>query len=123
MKKNKYKKISRKGSATVEFVIILPLVLLLCLVIWQAAVAGLAIFNSQEAIQEAVRIAAVSEDEERAKKKAYDTFSNTKYYKMKNVKVKIKKQTVKVSAQVEIDLIFIEGKTITYLGESKGPVF
>ena len=54
------------GQATVEFLAMLPLLGVLALGVWQAAVAGHAIWSASAAARSASRVAAVGGDAERA---------------------------------------------------------
>lgn len=55
-----------EGQATVEFLAMLPLLGVLALGVWQAAVAGQAIWSASAAARSASRVAAVGGDAERA---------------------------------------------------------
>ena len=55
-----------EGQATVEFLAMLPLLGVLALGVWQAAVAGHAIWSASAAARSASRVAAVGGDAERA---------------------------------------------------------
>jgi hypothetical protein len=54
------------GQATVEFVAMLPLLAVLALGVWQAAVAGHAIWSASAAARTASRVVAVGGDAEKA---------------------------------------------------------
>jgi len=54
------------GQATVEFLATLPLLVALCAGVWQAAVAGHAIWSASAAARSASRVVAVGGDAERA---------------------------------------------------------
>lgn len=58
----------RKGAASVEFVTILPLALLLALAMWQLALVGAAIMDTHSAVRDAVKIASMTGDSEFAEK-------------------------------------------------------
>jgi len=50
------------GQAAVEFVVSLPLVVLVCLLLWQAVVAGQAVWSSAGAARAAARAEAIGAD-------------------------------------------------------------
>jgi hypothetical protein len=57
---------SESGQASVELVALLPLVVVLCALLWQAVVAGQAIWLSGTAARAAARAAALGADAERS---------------------------------------------------------
>ncbi|MFD1408544.1 hypothetical protein ACFQ49_10340 [Kroppenstedtia eburnea] len=82
-------KCGKKGSATLEFITILPLVIFMCLFVWQLIVAGMAVFETQWVLKEGVRIAASSGSTKEAENKARSAFHASDYYSLDSYKVKI----------------------------------
>jgi len=50
----------KKGSVTLEFVVLLPLFILLSLLAWQLFLSGMAVIDSHAAVRDAVRVAATT---------------------------------------------------------------
>jgi len=59
-----------KGSATIEFLAMVPLVLFIMMVFWQFLVAGYAVIISQSAVNEAAKTYSVTGDSSKAEEKA-----------------------------------------------------
>lgn len=113
---------SGKGSATLEFLAILPLVMLMCLLVWQFIVAGMAVMDTQSLVSEAVRYASTSHDEKKAKKLALKKFGDSSYYDLKHFQVKIKDDQVIAKAETKIQLVFWSYPAFSYQSMKKAPV-
>jgi murein DD-endopeptidase MepM/ murein hydrolase activator NlpD len=113
----------RKGASTVEFIIILPLFILLCLVTWQLVVAGRAVMDTQAALRDAVRVASVTGDAEKGKAQFKVTFMEGKPYQVDSFEIRIDGDEVKAWAKTRIPLIFMADKsTFTYRSTAEAPV-
>ncbi|MBS7531743.1 M23 family metallopeptidase [Hazenella sp. IB182353] len=114
---------SRKGASTVEFLIILPLFILLALVLWQLVLAGLAVMNTQAALRDAARVAATTGDEKKAEEVGRESFGKSSQFKLKGLKVEIENEEVTVSAKTEINMIFMKNmKPMSYSDRAEAPV-
>ncbi|SDW87945.1 Murein DD-endopeptidase MepM and murein hydrolase activator NlpD, contain LysM domain [Marininema mesophilum] len=112
----------REGAATVEFVTILPLTLILSFVIWQFAIFGLAIMDTHSAIRDAVKVASLTGDAELAEKEGTSSFGKSEGYKLKKLKVKIKNGEVTAKANTDIPILFMDTKAYTYSSDSDAPL-
>lgn len=113
----------RRGSATIEMVSILPLFLLLALLLWQLAIAGLAVVDAQSAIRDALHVASKTRDEEKAEEDGKASFGKGKQYKLAELNVDIKGEEAIVKAEIQIPLIFMKNsKPFTYRFESTAPL-
>ncbi|WP_137744505.1 TadE/TadG family type IV pilus assembly protein [Robertmurraya siralis] len=59
-----------KGSATLEFIMVMPYYLFFMLLLWQAVASGITIMQAQSAVNEAAKIYAVTKNEFEAKEVA-----------------------------------------------------
>lgn len=84
---------NNRGSSSVEFIAILPLFIFLALVVWQFAVIGYAILNTQAAARDGIRVASTTWEIEPAKRAAEKSFGPaTSYYSLNQVAVEIDKR-------------------------------
>ncbi|TCP69224.1 M23 family metallopeptidase [Baia soyae] len=113
----------RKGSATLEMVSMLPLYILLALLIWQLAIAGLAVVDAQSAMRDALHVAAQTRDEEQAEKDGKAAFGEGKQYQLTKLSVDIKGEEATAKAEIKIPIIFMDDTSpITYEFESTSPL-
>ncbi|SFS85903.1 M23 family metallopeptidase [Marininema halotolerans] len=113
---------NRKGAASVEFVTILPLVLLISMAVWQFAIFSLAIMDTHSAIRDAIKVASVTGDVKTARKEGISSFGKSNAYKLKKLSVKVNHGEVTVSANTNIPIIFVNSKAFTYSSDSDAPV-
>lgn len=114
---------SQKGSATLEFLTILPVVLLLSLVVWQFFVAGLAVMDAQSLVSEAARYASLDQEEaEEAKEKALKKFGDSSYYNIKNFEVEIEDEEAIAQVETEIQVVFFPSAAFSYKTMKTAPV-
>lgn len=113
---------SKKGSATLEFLSILPLVVLMCLLIWQFVVAGVAVMDSQSLVSEAVRHVSTSKDKKEAKKRALKNFGDSSYYDIERFKVEIKGDQAVAKVETKIKLVFWSYPAISYKTMKAAPL-
>lgn len=66
---------SEKGSASIEFLGMIPLLLLLFVMLWQFLIVGYALIVTHSAVHEGAKVYAVTEDPLEASAKAYDVMS------------------------------------------------
>lgn len=104
----------RTGSVSVEFLAILPMFLLVCLLVMQVAVSCYGIVNAQAVIRDVARMAAVTWNPDEAKEAAYDNFGkNNRHFTMENVDVRMKAGNVEVHADLSLHMIFLPGKEVS----------
>lgn len=111
----------RKGSVTLEFVVLLPLFILLSLIAWQLFLSGMAVIDTHAAVRDAVRVASTTGDTNEAEEKGKDSFGQSRGYKLKRLDVKIEDGEAIAKAKVEIPILFMASKPITYETEEKAP--
>ncbi|EGK09953.1 M23/M37 family peptidase [Desmospora sp. 8437] len=112
----------RKGAASVEFVTILPLALLLAMAVWQLALVGAAIMDTHSAVRDAVKIASMTGDSKFAEKEGKKSFGDSSAYDLKSLKVKIKGEDVTASAETKIPVLFMKNTPFSYTSSSEAPV-
>ncbi len=112
----------RAGAATLEFTIVLPLFFLLCLVIWQLIVVGMAIMDTQAALRDAVKLAATSGDTKKAIEQGKSSFGTSNQYELTSLKVEIKDNKVHASAKTKIPVLFTSALPYTYENTAEAPV-
>ncbi|PRZ13273.1 TadE-like protein [Laceyella sediminis] len=113
----------RKGSATLEFITIIPLVFFMCLVVWQFFVAGMAVMETQSLVKEGVRLTASSGKPEKEEARGKKVFPNTEDYHLSSYEVKIKDGQVIAKAKTEIDIVFLPGSSsVSFETKAKSPV-
>lgn len=117
-----YSRKYRKGAATNEFVVILPLFFLLGLVIWQLVLTGVAVMDTQAAVRDAVRVGSTSGDEKKAVTEGKSSFGSPKVYSLKKFTVDIKGEEVEVKATTKIPMIFMSSAPFTYQTKSEAPL-
>ncbi|QED46418.1 TadE family protein [Cytobacillus dafuensis] len=69
---------NERGSAIIEFVSMVPLVLLLMMILWQFLVAGYAVIITQSAANEAAKVYSVTKDSTEAKHAAEKIINSAK---------------------------------------------
>ena len=111
----------RKGSVTLEFVILLPLFILLSLVAWQLFLSGMAVIDAHAAVRDAVRVASTTGDTDQAEEQGKNSFGQSGSYKLKRMEVKIVNDEAIAKAEVEIPILFMASKPITFETEEKAP--
>ena len=112
----------RKGSITLEYVVLFPVFIFLSLVAWQLFVVGMALMDTHAAIRDAVRVASTTGDTDQAKEQGEKSFGQSDTYKLKKLDVKIKDDEAIAKAKVEIQILFMASKPITFETEEKAPV-
>lgn len=113
----------RKGAVTLEFVTVLPLVILMCVFVWQLIVAGMAVLEAQGVLKEGVRMAASSGNAKEAERKGRSSFQGSDYYSLDSYKVEIKDQKAIAKAKVKIKILFMSSAPFTYSSSAKTPIY
>ncbi|QKS72477.1 pilus assembly protein [Paenalkalicoccus suaedae] len=73
------KRLSERGSASIEFIAMVPLLLMLLVVIWQFFVAGFAVYNTQAAANDAAKVYAATNDVGLAQQEAQRMLDTNKH--------------------------------------------
>lgn len=126
------KEFSKKeeGSATIEFLAIVPLMLLIMMIFWQMLVSGYGVIVAQSAANEAAKAYALSGNEVDAKdaaKQILGTSGNVKYVSA-TIPSHGASKNFTVTVDTKIDLVFIPKKimnpppSITFSRSVKGRV-
>ncbi|OYD06320.1 hypothetical protein [Paludifilum halophilum] len=111
----------KKGGITVEFVAILPLILLIALFTWQIAVSGMAIMETENILRDEARYAATTGKLKQAEQSGKDSFESTDYYHLESFQVKKEKKENRItaSAVTQIQLVFLPSQAFNYESEKK----
>lgn len=112
----------RKGSITLEHVVLFPVFIILSLIVWQLILAGIAVMDTHAALRDAVRVASTTGDTDKAEEQGKDSFGQSGSYKLERLKVKIENDEAIAQAKVEIPILFMASKPITYETEKTAPV-
>ncbi|PTX55278.1 TadE-like protein [Melghirimyces profundicolus] len=111
-----------RGSVTIEFVFIIPMIVLMAMFLWQVVIAGMAVISTQSALQDAVRVASITEDVDKARHEAMKTFGNSSNYRLQNFNVNIQGDRAVATANTKIDVIFMSSRTLSYSETAQAPV-
>ncbi|MBS7531744.1 pilus assembly protein [Hazenella sp. IB182353] len=111
-----------KGSATVEFLTVMPLVVFMCLFVWQFYVAGIAIMETNNLVREGVRIAAESKNEKKEEKRGMKVFPVRDNFKLETYDVVYKKDKVRIKAETSIEYVFLPFPPFTYKTSAQAPI-
>lgn len=87
LKKKWLSKNNEKGSASIEFLGVLPFYFLFFLLLWQAVASGYAVFVTRAAVNDAAKVYALSEQELEARQKAKDYIGNTSLLKYVDLQI------------------------------------
>lgn len=100
---------NHRGSGVIEFLGIMPLVILIALMVWQFAIVGYGIINTQAAARDGVRVAATKFDEENIRKTIKTSFGeDTKYYRLDpaDIHIDINNDNGSVEALITVNASF-----------------
>ncbi|WP_091837892.1 TadE/TadG family type IV pilus assembly protein [Marininema halotolerans] len=123
--------LNRRGGITVEFVALVPLLLLTVCFILQLAICVMAIVETENTIRDEARYAASTGQIVKAEKDGKKKFGLTKYYHLKSFDVYQKKlgtnklgkpiwdNHITVRAVTKIKVVFLPDKYITYHSKKK----
>lgn len=97
-----------KGSATLEFLMVMPYYLFFFLILWQAVASGLTILQAQSAVNEAAKIYAITESEYEAREAAKDAigFSDIMTFEDFDIPVQSGKEFV-AEVKLKHGLVFV----------------
>ncbi len=114
----------KKGSVTIEFITVLPLVFFMCLFVWQFFVSGMAVMETRTLVRDGVRLAAATNNIEETEEKSKDAFPNTGNYYLSEFDVKIleKDGQVQATAKTKVEYVFLPLPPFTYEYSAKAPL-
>ncbi|PTM54770.1 TadE/TadG family type IV pilus assembly protein [Desmospora activa] len=92
----------RKGSVTVESIIILTLFLFMTLFVWQFVVAGIAILETQDWLSRASRDLAMGEPKADVEQLARDRFKSAAYYTLNDIHLELEDEKATAKAEIGI---------------------
>ncbi|MBS4193292.1 pilus assembly protein [Bacillus sp. FJAT-49705] len=95
---------NERGSAIIEFVSMVPLVLLLMMILWQFLVAGYAVIITQSAANEAAKVYSVTKDSSEANNAAKKIINSAKATLKLNGAVAIDSSGRNFEATVKVDM-------------------
>lgn len=110
----------RKGASTTEFVTLVPVFMILCLIVWQVILAGQAVLATHAALRDAVRVAASGSGN--PKDQAFKSFGKHESFELKNLKIETHSGKVKVKGGTNIPIIFAKSSPIYYSSEAEAPI-
>ncbi|MFD1424528.1 TadE/TadG family type IV pilus assembly protein [Laceyella tengchongensis] len=111
-----------KGSVTLEFIMVIPLVIFMCLFVGQFVVTGMAVLETHHFVKDGVRSAASSGKPQNEEKQGKVRFDKTSHYWLSDYEVKIKDGQVIATAVTKIKWIFLPIDPFTYQYVAKSPV-
>lgn len=113
---------SRKGGVTVEFVTMLPLMVIVALLLWQAAVSVMAIMETESMIRDQGRLAASGDSLKEAENRGKESFRDTDYYYLESFKLKKEDDNIIATAETRIRVVFIPSGDFAYTSEKKNVI-
>ncbi|WP_028777643.1 TadE/TadG family type IV pilus assembly protein [Shimazuella kribbensis] len=98
----------RRGSPTIEFILLVPCFILCLLLLWQLVILGLAMMQTQAVVRDVARVMAYTNDEEKAKEQAKLSFPPTSSYQMADLSVEKKNGEALVQIKTEVKLVLLQ---------------
>lgn len=119
-----------EGSATLEFLGMVPLVFLVVMIAWQFVVGVHGVIVAQSAVNEAAKVYSITGDWGEARAAAQSTVHHISYLKMKSANAAMTGDSqFNATVSVDIDLIFLPDKlfpggapSIPFTSEASGKV-
>lgn len=112
----------RKGASTTEFLVLSPIFVLCALIIWQFIITGMAVMDTHAAVRDAVKVTSTTGDKEKGEKQGEKSFGKKEQYKLKDIKVVVKKGVAEAYASTEIPILFMDSSPFQYEASSKAPL-
>ncbi|MDR6227065.1 hypothetical protein [Desmospora profundinema] len=112
----------RKGSVTLESIVILTLFLLMTLFVWQFVVAGIAILETQDWLTRASRDLSIGEPKKDVEELAKERFKSASYHTLKAIDLKVEDGQATVKAEIGIQPIIKGFPVFPYQTEVVTPV-
>ncbi|MBD1372422.1 pilus assembly protein [Hazenella sp. IB182357] len=116
------RRLTRKGSATLEFITMLPLVFFMCLFVWQFVISGMAVMETQTLVRDGVRLVSYSKNVGQEEKRGKKSFDATKDYRLIHYEVKVKDGIAKAKATTRIEIVFYPTQSFQYDFEAASPI-
>jgi Flp pilus assembly protein TadG len=121
---------NEKGSSTIEFLGILPLILVVVMIAWQLIVSVQAVVVAQSAANEAAKVYSITEDSLEATQAAKDIVKTGGSYLTFDGASGMTQKDFTANVNVSIDLVFLPKKimpgnatpTISYTSKATGKV-
>lgn len=104
-----------RGSATIEFLSMVPLVLLMMLIFWQFLVAGYAVIVTQSAANEAAKVYSVTKDSAEAENAARKVINNAGNNLSLRSAAPSGNKKFTITVNVDMHLLFLPKKWAGYL--------
>lgn len=98
----------RRGSPTVEFIMLIPCFILCLLLLWQLVILGMAIMHTEAAVRDVARVMALTNDEQKAKEQAYQSFPNMGNYQIEQLQIKKKDGQAVVKIKTKVFLVLLQ---------------
>lgn len=111
-----------KGSVTLEFIVVLPLVVFMCMFVAQFVVAGMAVLETQNFVKDGARLAASSGKLKKEEVRGKREFNNNHNYWLSSYRVKRKGGQLVTTAETKIRCIFLPIEPFTYQYSAKSPM-
>ncbi|PMB04020.1 hypothetical protein CEN49_21750 [Fischerella thermalis CCMEE 5273] len=112
----------KKGSATIESIVIITLFLFMTLFVWQFVVAGIAIMETQDWLTRASRELSAGETETDVESRVQERFSTANYHTLRAISLKIDDGQVTVKAEISIHPVIKGFPSFPYQTEVVTPV-
>jgi Flp pilus assembly protein TadG len=121
---------NEKGSSTIEFLGILPLILLVVMIAWQLIVSVQAVVVAQSAVNEAAKVYSITENSSEASQAARNIVDAGGSYLTFNGASGMTQKDFTANVSVSIDLVFLPEKimpgnatpSISYTSKATGKV-
>jgi Flp pilus assembly protein TadG len=121
---------NEKGSSTIEFLGILPLILLVVMIAWQLIVSVQAVVVAQSAVNEAAKVYSITENSSEASQAARNIVDAGGSYLTFNGASGMTQKDFTANVSVSIDLVFLPKKimpgnatpSISYTSKATGKV-
>jgi ABC-type transport system involved in cytochrome bd biosynthesis fused ATPase/permease subunit len=107
----------RRGSPTVEFILLVPFFILCLLLLWQLVILGMAVMHTQAAVRDVARVMALTNDKEQAEVQAEQSFPDMESYRKEQVWIETKDGQAQVKIKTEVDLVLLQVPYRFYLEE------
>ncbi len=103
-----WNKRQRRGSPTVEFILLVPLFIMCLLMFWQLVILGMAMMQTQAAVRDTARVMALTDDEVEAKAQAHRSLPDMMGYQMEKLWLKKTDGQVEVKIRTEVELVLLQ---------------
>ncbi|SFJ36632.1 hypothetical protein SAMN05421852_10869 [Thermoflavimicrobium dichotomicum] len=94
-----------RGAVTVEFIMILGLVVLLCMLVWELVLIGVAVLDTKVLVRDSANMAAGHPELKQVEKRTRSAFGLFSNYQIQSFSIKIKHGQAVATAQVKIQMV------------------